>query len=178
MELVTSKRGTYDNTEYFDQTLVSLFFEIPMAEILTDFYNDLKSITSGYASMDYEFKDYKEGDLVKVDILVAGECVEAMSIVVPRSKAQTTGGRLVKKLKEVIPRQMFEVSIQAAIGGKFIARENVAAMRKDVTAKLYGGDISRKRKLLEKQKKGKKRMKHVGRVELPQEAFMAVLKLG
>lgn len=178
MELVTSRRGMYKNTEYFDETRVNLSFEIPLSEILTDFYNDLKSITSGYASMDYEFLDYREGDLVKVDILVAGDRVEAMSVVLPRSKAQNIGGKLAKKLKTLIPRQLFEVSIQAAIGGKIIARENIPAMRKDVIAKLYGGDVTRKRKLLEKQKKGKRRMKHVGKIELPQEAFMAVLKLG
>lgn len=178
MELVNSRRGIYKNSEYFDETRVNISFEIPMSEILTDFFNDLKSITSGYASMDYEFLEYREGDLAKVDILVAGERVEAMSVVVPRSRAVLIGGNLAKKLKTVIPRQLFEVSIQAAIGGKIIARENIPALRKDVLAKLYGGDVTRKRKLLEKQKKGKKRMKYVGKIELPQEAFMAVLKLG
>ncbi|MEI6222206.1 MAG: translation elongation factor 4 [bacterium] len=178
MEMVTSRRGIYKTTEYFDTVRVNVVAEIPLSEILTDFYNDLKSATSGYASMDYELLDYREGQLVKMDILVAGDVVEAMSIVVPRVRAQVLGRDLTKKLKEVIPRQMYEVSIQAAIGGKIVARESISAVRKDVTAKLYGGDITRKRKLLEKQKKGKKRMKQVGKIEIPQEAFMAVLKLG
>ncbi len=177
IDLVTKRRGALKNTEYLDEKRVTIHFEIPLAEILVDFYNDLKSTTSGYASMDYEFLSYKEGDLVKLDILIADEVVSSLGVIVPRSRAAGIGRAFLAKLKDVIPKQLFLVKLQASIGSKVIARENISAMRKDVTSKLYGGDYSRKRKLLEKQKKGKKRMKMVGKVSIPQEAFMAVLTL-
>ena len=177
MELAQSKRGIFQNMTYLDKVRVSLHYEIPLSEIITDFYDQLKSRSKGYASLDYEFSDYKRSDLVKLDILLAGEIVDALSAIVHKDNAFYVGQKLTSKLKDIIPRQMFEVAIQAAIGGRIIARTNIKALRKSVLDKCYGGDISRKRKLLEKQKRGKKRMKAVGRVEVPQEAFMAVLSL-
>lgn len=177
MELAQSKRGVYKELKYLDKVLVNLIYEIPLAEMITDFYDQLKSRSRGYASMDYELCGYRESNLVKLDILLAGEVVDALSSIVHKDNSFYVGQKLASKLKEVIPRQMFEVPIQAAIGGKIIARTNVKALRKNVIDKCYGGDITRKRKLLEKQKAGKKRMKSIGKVEIPQEAFMAVLKV-
>ena len=177
MELSQDKRGIFVNMSYLDKTRVNLEYEIPLSEVITDFYDQLKSRTKGYASMDYEFKDYKRSKLVKLDIMLAGEVVDALSVICHDQSAFYIGQKLTNKLKEIIPRQLFEVPVQAAVGGRVIARTNIKAMRKDVLDKCYGGDITRKRKLLEKQKRGKKRMKSVGRVEIPQEAFMAVLSL-
>ena len=177
MDLAQTKRGIFINMSYIDTLRAHLEYEIPLSEVITDFYDQLKSRTKGYASMDYEFKDYKRSNLVKLDVLLAGEVVDALSVICHADSAYHIGQKLTAKLKDIIPRQMFEVPIQAAIGGRIIARSTIKAMRKNVLDKCYGGDISRKRKLLEKQKKGKKRMKSVGRVEVPQEAFMAVLSL-
>ncbi len=178
MDLVVKKHGEYVTTEYIDQSRVVLHYRLPLAELIVDFYDRLKSITKGYASLDYQFDTYRSGDLVKLDILVAGEPVDALAIIVHRDDAYHKGQKLVSKLKELIPRQLFVVPIQAAVGKKVISRADVKALRKDVLAKCYGGDITRKKKLLEKQKKGKRRMKMIGSVEVPQEAFMALLSLG
>jgi GTP-binding protein LepA len=177
MDLSQAKRGIFINMSYLDKVRANLEYHIPLSEVITDFYDQLKSRTKGYASMDYEFYDYKRSNLVKLDILLTNEVVDALSVICHKDSAFYIGQKLTNKLKDIIPRQLFEVPIQAAIGGRILARTNIKAMRKNVLDKCYGGDISRKRKLLEKQKKGKKRMKSVGRVEVPQEAFMAVLSL-
>lgn len=177
MKLAMDKRGEYKNTTYLDPTRADLQFDFPLSEIIFDFYDKLKSISRGYASFDYEYVGYRESDLVKLDILLNNDPVDALSVIVHKSKAYEYGKKVCSKLKDLIPRQLYEVAIQAAVGTKVISRTNVKALRKNVTAKCYGGDITRKRKLLEKQKEGKKRMKQVGNIEIPQEAFLAVLQL-
>ncbi|MBO4943984.1 MAG: elongation factor 4, partial [Muribaculaceae bacterium] len=177
MTLCLSKRGELVKQEYIHGNRMEMIFDMPLGEIVIDFYDKLKSISKGYASFDYHLHDFRESKLVKLDILLNGESVDALSTLTHVDNAVSFGRRMCEKLKELIPRQQFDIAIQAAIGAKIIARETIKAVRKDVTAKCYGGDISRKRKLLEKQKKGKKRMKQIGSVEVPQKAFLAVLKL-
>ncbi len=177
MKLGTDRRGVYHGMHFIDPTRVEFTFEFPLGEIVLDFYDKLKSLSRGYASLDYEMADYRESDLVKLDLLINGEQIDAFSVIIHEGKAFEWGRKVAEKLKELIPRQLFQVAIQAAIGQKIIARETISAMRKDVLAKCYGGDVTRKRKLLEKQKEGKKRMKQIGQVEIPQEAFLAVLQV-
>jgi GTP-binding protein LepA len=178
MDLANKRRAVFKEQDHPAPNRVHLSFEIPLSELIVDFFDDLKSRTRGYASMDYHFVGYRPGNLVKLEVLVGGEVVDALAAIVHKEDAYHKGQRLVTKLKEIIPRQLFDVAVQASADGRVISRANVKALRKDVLAKCYGGDISRKKKLLEKQKKGKRRMKMVGNVEIPQEAFMAVLRLG
>jgi GTP-binding protein LepA len=177
MDVAIKKRAEYETTEYLDSTRVMLHYRIPLSEMIVDFYDRLKTVSRGYASLDYQFDEYRTEDLVKLDVLVNGEPVDALAVIVHREHTYHKGQKLVSKLKALIPRQMFDVAVQAAVGKRIISRANVKALRKDVLAKCYGGDITRKKKLLEKQKKGKKRMKMVGSVEIPQQAFMALLSL-
>jgi GTP-binding protein LepA len=177
MELINRRSGVFIEQDYPAPNRVQLKFEIPLSEIIIDFFDELKSKTKGYASMDYQFKEYRAGSLVKLEVLIGGDPVDALASIVHKEQAYMKGQKLVSKLKKLIPRQQYEVSIQAASEGRIISRANVKAVRKDVLAKCYGGDVSRKKKLLEKQKRGKKRMKMIGNIEIPQEAFMAVLQL-
>lgn len=176
MESIQKKRAIYKNTEFIDENRLILKYEIPLAEVIIDLYDQIKSVSSGYASMSYEFIDYRAGELEKVDILISEEKVDALSFIIHSSKSQSEGRRITEKLKKLIPRQNFEVKIQATIGAKIIASERISPFRKDVIAKLYGGDVTRKNKLLEKQKKGKKKMKSIGRVEIPTDVFVRVLR--
>ena len=176
MELCQEKRAEYIDMQYLEKTRVRMEYNMPLGEMIYDFFDSLKSRTRGYASLDYEMSGFRRSDLVKLDIMLNGEVCDALSLITHKDKAYTRGRNIAEKLKKIIPRQLFEIPIQACIGGKIIARETVSAMRKDVLAKCYGGDISRKRKLLEKQKAGKKRMRQIGSVELPSEAFMSILK--
>ena len=176
MKLVQERRGIQKNIQYIDENRMSIHYEMPLIEIIFDFYDKLKSVSRGYASMDYSFKDYRISEVVKVDILINGDKVDAMSFICHADKAYQWGKSVTEKLKEVIPKHLFKIALQASIGSKILARSTITAMRKNVTAKCYGGDITRKRKLLEKQKEGKKRMKEIGNVNVPQEAFLEVLK--
>ncbi|HJQ79186.1 MAG TPA: elongation factor 4, partial [Lacipirellulaceae bacterium] len=178
MTMCSERRGMYVRTEYLSPTRAILVYEMPLAEVIYDLYDKLKSVTHGYGTMDYELLGYRPGDLVRLDILVKGDRVDALSIICDKRDAEVRGRAVIKKLKQEIPRHMFEVPLQAAIGGRIIARETISAMRKNVTAKCYGGNITRKRKLWEKQKEGKKRMKSIGQVDIPQKAFLAVLETG
>jgi GTP-binding protein LepA len=177
MGLINERRGRMQNMEYLDTERVMLMFMVPLNELITDFFDQMKSLSKGYASLDYEYAGYQPSDLIKLDILINQEAVDALSFIVHRDKAFFYGRGVVQKLREVIPRHQFEIPIQAAIGAKVIARETIKAIRKNVTAKCYGGDITRKRKLLERQKEGKKKMKNLGTVEVPKEAFMTILKM-
>jgi GTP-binding protein LepA len=177
MRLVKDRRGIYKHSEMLDSTRTIVNCDLPLAEILVDFHDRIKSLTKGFASFDYDFGGYKTGDLIRLDILVNGEAVDALSVIVHRDKAFRWGKQIVEKLKDLIPRQLFQVVLQAAIGSRVVARESISPLRKNVTAKCYGGDITRKRKLLERQREGKKRMKSVGRVNIPQEAFLYLLKV-
>jgi len=176
IQLINRVRGIQKNLTFMDETLALIAFEAPLANVLTDFYDELKSITSGYGSFNYDLADYRKENLVRLDILVGGDMVDSLSMITHRDEAYRRGKEIVSKLKEIMPRQSFDVSLQAAIGGKIMAREDVKALRKDVTAKLYGGDVSRKNKLLDKQKKGKARMKRFGKVDIPAEAFMVLVR--
>ena len=177
MEICQNRRGIYIDMKYLDENRVTLVYEMPLNEIIYDFFDNLKSKTKGYASFDYEFKEYRESKLVKLDIHINGEPVDALSFIVHKESAYNRGKKMVEKLKKEIPRKLFTIPIQAVVGGQVIARETISAMRKDVLAKCYGGDVTRKKKLLEKQKRGKKKMREIGNVEVPQEAFLSVLKL-